>query len=49
LIDKSQASKKTLFRIEIWLRKGFEADDLQNLKAYLSNVFETLVVESKIN
>ncbi len=48
LIDKSQIGKKTLFRIEIWIRKGHDLAELDELKVYLGKVFGTLVMETKI-
>ena len=48
LIDKSQIGKKTLFRIEIWIRKGYDLAELDELKVYLGEVFGSVVVETKI-
>jgi hypothetical protein len=49
LIDKSQLGKKTLFRIEIWIRKGYDLANLDELKVYLGKVFGSSVTETKIS
>jgi hypothetical protein len=41
--------KKTLFRMEIWIRKGYDLNEMDNLKKYLQDNFGSLVVEAKIN
>lgn len=48
LIDKSQIGKKTLFRMEIWIRKGYDLSEMENLKIHLKDLFGSLVNESKI-
>ena len=48
LIDKSQIGKKTLFRMEIWIRKGYDLNEMDSLKSYLQEIFGSLVNESKI-
>ena len=48
LIDKSQIGKKTLFRMEIWIRKGYDLGEMDSLKSYLQEIFGSLVNESKI-
>lgn len=40
--------KKTLFRMEIWIRKGYDLNEMVELKKYLQDIFGSLVNESKI-
>jgi hypothetical protein len=40
--------KKTLFRMEIWIRNGYELNEMESLKKYLQDIFGSLVTESKI-
>ncbi len=49
LIDKSQIGKKILFRMEIWIRKGYNQNEMEDFKTYLANNFGSIVNESKIN
>lgn len=49
LIDKSQLGKKSLFRMEIWLREGYEINQLGLFKNYLKDLFGSIVSETKIS
>lgn len=48
LIDKSQIGKKTLFRMEIWIRKGYDQTEMEEFKTFLHSSFGSIVNESKI-
>ncbi len=51
LIDKTIVGKKTLFRMEIWLRNGADQEKLDDLKRSLTSIFgsEITVTRNKVD